>query len=78
MLAFSRLIRSWFEEADRLGILRRGLNPKETANFIIISLNGAAALYTASRDKAIWEVTASQLRTYVRQLRESPPEEKRV
>ncbi|MBI5584440.1 MAG: TetR/AcrR family transcriptional regulator [Deltaproteobacteria bacterium] len=71
-MAFSRLIRSWFEEADRLGILRRSLNPKETANFIIISLNGAAALYAASRDKAIWEQTANQLRVYVRQLREGP------
>ena len=71
-MAFSRLIRSWIEEADQLGILRHGLNPKETANFIIISLNGAAALYAATRDRAVWEQTSNQLQIYVRQLREEP------
>jgi TetR/AcrR family transcriptional regulator, transcriptional repressor for nem operon len=66
---FSRMIRIWLEEADREGLLKENLNPREIANFIIISLNGAAPLYAASRDPAICEQTVSQLRHYVRQLR---------
>lgn len=66
---FSRLLRTWLEEADDKGMLKKGLDLREIANFIIISLNGAAPLYAASRDPAIWEQTISQLRQYVRQLR---------
>jgi TetR/AcrR family transcriptional regulator, transcriptional repressor for nem operon len=66
---FSRLLRIWLEEAHEKGMLKDGLDFKEIANFMIISLNGAAPLYAASRDPAIWEQTISQLRQYVRQLR---------
>lgn len=66
---FSRMIRIWLEEAEREGLLKKNLNPREIANFIIISLNGAAPLYAASRDPAICEQTVSQLQHYVRQLR---------
>ena len=65
----SRLLRTWLEEADSLGMLKEGLNPKEIANFILISLNGAAALYISSRDASILEQTVRQLRFYIHQLK---------
>ncbi len=69
-VAFSRLLQSWLQEAERLGILRRGIDHRESANFVIIALNGAAALYASSRDRAIWQQTTNQLVSYIRQLRE--------
>ena len=65
----SRLLRLWLEEADENGMLKPGLNHKEIANFIVISLNGASALYTASRDTAILDQTIQQLRYYIDQLK---------
>lgn len=65
----STLLRSWLEEADKQGMLRTDLNFKEIANFIIISLNGAAALYISSRDRNILEQTIRQLRFYIHQLK---------
>jgi AcrR family transcriptional regulator len=65
----SALLRSWLEEADKQGMLRTDLDFKEIANFIIISLNGAAALYISSRDRNILEQTVRQLRFYIHQLK---------
>jgi TetR/AcrR family transcriptional repressor of nem operon len=65
----SALLRSWLQEAAREGLLKEALDFKETANFIIISLNGAAALYISSRDRSILEQTIRQLRFFIRQLR---------
>ena len=65
----STLLRSWLEEADKQGLLRTDLDFKEIANFIIISLNGAAALYISSRDRNILEQTIRQLRFYIHQLK---------
>jgi AcrR family transcriptional regulator len=65
----SALLRSWLEEADQNGMLRIGLDFKEIANFIIITLNGAAALYISSRDRSILEQTIHQLRFYINQLK---------
>jgi AcrR family transcriptional regulator len=62
------LLCAWLEQADQQGMLKADLNFKEIANYIIISLNGAAALYAASRDPAILNHTVSQLRFYIRQL----------
>lgn len=66
---FSALIRRWLEEAGQQGILREGLNPAEIADFILISLNGAAPLYAASKDPAIWRHTLVQLHFYIQSLR---------
>ena len=66
----SGLLRSWLAEADQKGMLQTGLDFKEIANFIIISLNGAAALYTSSRDRSILEQTIRQLRFYINQLKQ--------
>jgi AcrR family transcriptional regulator len=63
------LLYSWLEQADQQGMLKEDLNFKEIANYIIISLNGAAALYASSRDPAILDHTVSQLRFYIRQLK---------
>ncbi|MCK4986665.1 MAG: hypothetical protein KAS40_14140, partial [Desulfobacterales bacterium] len=62
------LLCAWLEQADQQGMLKADLNFKEIANFIIISLNGAAALYASNRDPAILDQTVSQLRFYIRQL----------
>ena len=66
---FSRLLDSWLEEADQKGLLKNGLNFKEIANFIIISLNGAATLYSASKDRTVWKQTITQLGFYINQLK---------
>ena len=65
----SGLLRSWLEEADQKGMLRENLDLKEAANFIIITLNGAAALYISSRDRSILDQTVQQLRFYISQLK---------
>jgi AcrR family transcriptional regulator len=65
----SGLLRSWLEEADNKGMLQAGLDFKEVANFIIISLNGAAALYISSRDRSILDQTIRQLQFYISRLK---------
>jgi len=68
---FSRLLRLWLEEAAEKGMLKAGIDFREAASFIIISVNGAAPLYAASRDPMIWKQTISQLRCYLTQLRKT-------
>ena len=63
------MLRRWLEEAEQKGMLRAGLNLGEIANFIVIALNGAAPLYAASKDPAVWKQTASQLHVYIEHLR---------
>ncbi|MBI4643813.1 MAG: TetR/AcrR family transcriptional regulator [Deltaproteobacteria bacterium] len=66
---FSKLIHLWLEEAEQQGMLRDGLNLSEIANFLVISLNGAAPLYAASKDPAVWRQTMGQLHFYLQTLR---------
>jgi len=66
---FTELLRLWLEEADRQGLLRDGLNHQGIANFIVVSLNGAAPLYAASKDPAVWQHTLTQLHFYIKSLR---------
>jgi len=66
--AFSALLRQWLEEAEQKGVLREGLNLDGIATFLVISLNGAAPLYAASRDPAIWQQTLAQLHFYIKCL----------
>jgi AcrR family transcriptional regulator len=68
-VSLSKLLQSWLEEAAEMGLLKKGLDYREIANFIVISLNGAAALYISSRDRSILEHTINQLRFYIRQLK---------
>ena len=66
---FSRLLRSWLKEADQKGLLKDGLDLKEISNFIVITLNGAGALYSSSRDPNIWKQTINQLHFFINQLK---------
>jgi AcrR family transcriptional regulator len=66
---FSKLLTDWLQEADQKGLVKEGLNFKEIANFMVISLNGAATLYAASRDPRIWKQTISQLRYFITELK---------
>ena len=64
-VGFARLFQNWLKEADDGGLLRPGLDFKEVANFIVITLNGAATLFAASRDKAVLRRTNRQLQFYL-------------
>jgi TetR/AcrR family transcriptional regulator, transcriptional repressor for nem operon len=66
---FSRLFRSWLKEADRKGLVKKGLDFREIADFLVIAINGAVTLYSASRDPAIWKQTISQLKFFINQLK---------
>lgn len=66
---FAGLLASWLEEAERKGLLRKGVDHREVARFLLVALNGAAALYASSRDKRFLRETSNQLRSYLRQLR---------
>ena len=66
---FSGLLCRWLREAECKGMLKDGLNLCETANFIVISLNGAVPLYASGKDPAVWKQTISQLHLYIRTLR---------
>ncbi len=66
---FSKLIRDWLKEAAEKKLLKPGLDYQEISSFIIISLNGASALYTSSRDPEIWKQTTRQLKFYLEQLK---------
>ncbi|CAB5111623.1 hypothetical protein D3OALGA1CA_5734 [Olavius algarvensis associated proteobacterium Delta 3] len=68
-IQMSRLIQHWLEEAEDQGLIRPGLDHREISNFIVISLNGAAALYISSRDPLILDTTIKQLQQYVGQLK---------
>ncbi len=68
-IRFSKLLQQWLVEAEQQGLIRPGLNHREIANFIFISLNGAAALYAVTRDETILKNTTSQLKQYVAQLK---------
>lgn len=68
-VGFSRLLQSWLAQAQDQGQIDKNLNPKEVANFIVITLNGAATLYTASRDAEVLRQTADQLSVYINLLR---------
>jgi AcrR family transcriptional regulator len=65
---FSELLLTWLQEAQQQGRLRDGLNLGEIANFLVISLNGAAPLYAASKDPAVWQQTRAQLHFYLQSL----------
>lgn len=66
---FSQLLLRWLEEAAQKGMLREGLNLAEIANFMMISLNGAAPLYAANKDPVVWQQTMRQLHFYLGTLR---------
>ena len=68
-VSFSKLISQWLKEADDKNMLKFGLNFNEIASFIVVSINGCAALYISIRDPKIWELTLTQLNYYIRELK---------
>jgi AcrR family transcriptional regulator len=68
-VGFARLFHSWLAEGAAAGLLKTGLDHREIANFIVITLNGAATLYMSTRDRDILVQTDDQLKFYTRQLR---------
>jgi TetR/AcrR family transcriptional repressor of nem operon len=66
---FAGLLRRWLKEAEDQGLIKAGLNLREVANFMVISVNGAAPLYAASKDPLVWQHTLSQIRFYVQSLK---------
>jgi TetR/AcrR family transcriptional regulator, transcriptional repressor for nem operon len=68
---FAELIGLWLKEADQKGLLRQGTNHREIATFLVVSLNGAAPLYAASKDPGVWRDTLVQLRYYLKSLRKA-------
>ncbi len=69
IMALAALFASWLGEAERKGLVRKGVNRAEVADFIVVALNGASALYASSRDRRILKETSGQLHAYLRQLR---------
>jgi AcrR family transcriptional regulator len=68
-VGFAKLFQDWLSEADENSQLRADLDFKEVANFIVITLNGAATLFAASRDRVVLRRTNRQLQTYLSLLR---------
>lgn len=68
-VGFSKLFQSWLSEADAAGLLKKNLNFREIADFIIITLNGAATLYMSTRESGIPRQANDQLSFFIEQLR---------
>ena len=66
---FSKLLYAWLKEAEQKGMLKAGIDLKEIADFIVITLNGAAPLYAAGRDSRVWQQTIRQLHFFIHQLK---------
>lgn len=68
-MQFADLLASWLEEAKSGGKLRPGVRTREVADFIVTSINGAAALYAATRDTRFPRASERQLIAYIQSLR---------
>jgi len=68
-MQFADLLASWLEEAKSGGGLRPGVRIREVADFIVTSVNGAAALYAATRDERFPRAIERQLDAYLQTLR---------
>ncbi len=66
---FSKLFQAWLAEADEKGLLKPDLNFREIADFIIITLNGAATLYMSTRESDIPRQANDQLSFFIGQLK---------
>jgi len=68
-MQFSDLLASWLEEAKSEGRLKPGVRIREVADFIVTSINGAAALYVATRNNRFPRAIERQINSYLRMLR---------
>ena len=62
------LLCAWLKQADQQGRLKENLNFDAIARFILVALNGTAALHACNRDPAILDQTVHELRFYIQQL----------
>jgi TetR/AcrR family transcriptional repressor of nem operon len=67
--SFAGRLRLWLTEAEQQGMLKDGLSLDEIADFLVVALNGAAPLYAASQEPAVWQHTMAQLHFYINSLR---------
>jgi TetR/AcrR family transcriptional regulator, transcriptional repressor for nem operon len=68
---FADLLHQWLAEAAGQGLLKEGLNLREVALFLVITMNGASSMYAASKDPLVWQQTLAQLKAYLGQLRKA-------
>ncbi len=66
---FAALLAAWLEEAKAAGRLKPGVRTGELAAFLVVSMNGAAALYAATRDPRFSRTVERQLRAHVESLK---------
>ncbi|MBW2250736.1 MAG: TetR/AcrR family transcriptional regulator [Deltaproteobacteria bacterium] len=69
IIGFSEVITLWLKEAYEKNMLKPGLNFNEIAKFIVVSINGCAALYPSTRDPEIWKLTLRQIKYYINGLK---------
>jgi len=69
IIGFSEVITLWLKEAYEKNMLKPGLNFNEIAKFIVVSINGCAALYPSTRDPEIWKLTLKQINYYINGLK---------
>ena len=69
IIGFSEVITRWLKEAHEKNMLKPGLNFNEIAKFIVVSINGCAALYPSIRDPEIWKLTLRQINYYINELK---------
>jgi len=69
IIGFSEVITLWLKEAHEKNMLKHGLNYNEIAKFIVVSINGCAALYPSTRDPEIWKLTLKQINYYINGLK---------
>ena len=69
LVDFSKLLRSWLKEAYDQDLLKEGLDLKDISEFILITVNGTAALYAANRDPGVWKLAITQLHFYIENLK---------
>jgi TetR/AcrR family transcriptional repressor of nem operon len=69
MIGFSEIINQWLKEAHDKDMLKSGLDFNDIANFIVVALNGCAALYISVRDPEIWQLTLRQINCYIKELK---------
>ncbi|MCP4298052.1 MAG: TetR/AcrR family transcriptional regulator [Proteobacteria bacterium] len=66
---FADLYYHWLVEAGQAGMLKSGLDLREIANFLVIAVNGAGTMYSATKNASIWKETITQLNFYLKQLK---------
>ena len=69
IIGFSEVITLWLKEAYEKNMLKPGLNFNEISKFIVVAINGCAALYPSTRDPEIWKLTLKQIKYYINGLK---------